>query len=345
MAPPHPGLGTHRTPPVQVRWGRILTPLPSRFIRHWRRNLGTLPKGEKGLIKMEDLINKAKVLMEALPYIQKFRGKRIVVKYGGHAMADEDLKKSFTRDIILFKLIGLHPVIVHGGGPQIEEVLEKMGIESRFHDGVRITDSQTMDVVEMVLVGKVNKDIVGWINHNGGQAIGLSGKDGQLIQALKMDPQKVKKTKRTSELIDMGQVGVVKQINPEVLTKLEDSLFIPVIAPVGVSDTGESLNINADYVAESVAGALKAEKLVLMTDVEGVRDSQGRLLTNLSEKDIENLITSGVAHGGMVPKLKCALRALGAGVGTVHIIDGRVQHALLLEIFTDKGVGTLIRKE
>lgn len=294
---------------------------------------------------MEDLINKAKILMEALPYIQKFRGKRIVVKYGGHAMEDEGLKKSFTRDIILFKLIGLHPVIVHGGGPQIEEVLERMGIESKFHDGVRITDSQTMDVVEMVLVGKVNKDIVGWINHNGGHAIGLSGKDGQLIQAVKMDPQKVKKTRRTSELIDMGQVGMVKKINPEVITKLEDSLFIPVIAPVGVSDTGESLNINADYVAESVAGALDAEKLILMTDVEGVKDQEGRLLTNLSEKDIENLITSGVAHGGMVPKLKCAIRALQGGVRTVHIIDGRVQHALLLEIFTDKGVGTLIRKE
>lgn len=294
---------------------------------------------------MEDLINKAKILMEALPYIQKFRGKRIVVKYGGHAMADEGLKKSFTRDIILFKLIGLHPVIVHGGGPQIEEVLGKMGIESRFHDGVRITDSQTMDVVEMVLVGKVNKDIVGWINHNGGHAVGLAGKDGQLIQAVKMDPQKVKKTKRTSELVDMGQVGMVRQINPEVITKLEDSLFIPVIAPVGVSDSGESLNINADYVAESVAGALNAEKLVLMTDVEGVSDGNGKLLSNLSEKDIDHLILSGVAHGGMVPKLKCALRALHAGVHTVHIIDGRVQHALLLEIFTDKGVGTLIRKE
>ncbi|MBI2338798.1 MAG: acetylglutamate kinase [Deltaproteobacteria bacterium] len=294
---------------------------------------------------MEDLINKAKILMEALPYIQKFREKRIVVKYGGHAMEDENLKRSFTRDVILFKLIGLHPVIVHGGGPQIEEVLKRMGIESKFHEGVRITDAPTMDVVEMVLVGKVNKEIVGWINHNGGQAIGFSGKDGRLIQAVKMDPQKVKKTRRTSELIDMGQVGIVKKINPEVLTKLEDSLFIPVIAPVGVSDIGESLNINADYVAESVAGALNAEKLILMTDVEGVRDQQDRLLTNLSEKDIENLITSGVAHGGMVPKLKCALRALQAGVHTVHIIDGRVQHALLLEIFTDKGVGTLIRKE
>lgn len=292
---------------------------------------------------MEDLIKKAKVLMEALPYIQKFRGKRIVVKYGGHAMVDEDLKKSFTRDIIMFKLIGLHPIIVHGGGPQIEKMLEQMGIESKFHNGVRITDSSTMDVVEMVLVGKVNKDIVGWIHHNGGSAIGYSGKDGNLIQAVKMDPQKVKKTRKTSELIDMGHVGMVKNINPEVIQKTEDSFFIPVIAPVGVSDQGESLNINADYVAASIAASLKAEKLVLMTDTEGVKDKKGDLLTNLSEKQIEKLIETEVAKGGMVPKLKCALQALKESVHTVHIIDGRVEHALLLEIFTDKGVGTLIQ--
>ncbi len=292
---------------------------------------------------MENIVNKAKILMEALPYIQKFRGKRIVIKYGGHAMVDDDLKKSFTRDVIMLKLIGLHPIIVHGGGPQIEKVLSQMGIESRYHHGLRITDSDTMDVVEMVLVGKINKDIVGWINLNGGHAIGLSGKDGLLIQAVKMDPQKVKVTKRTSEIIDLGLVGVITKINPEVLTRLEDSLFIPVIAPVGVSDTGESLNINADTVAASVASSLSAEKLILMTDVEGVKGGDGKLLANLSVKEAEGLIKTGIASGGMIPKIQCALQALREGVGSVHIVDGRVQHSLLLEIFTDTGVGTLIQ--
>lgn len=280
--------------------------------------------------------------MEALPYIQKFRGRRIVIKYGGHAMEDEELKISFTRDVIMMKLIGLHPIIVHGGGPQIEKVLKQMGIEPKFHNGVRITDADTMDVVEMVLVGKVNKDIVGWINLNGGQAIGFSGKDGHLIQAARMDPQKVKTAKKTSELIDMGHVGVVTQINPEILTKMEDSLFIPVIAPVGISETGESLNINADFVAAAVAGAVGAEKLLLMTDVEGVKDDKKNLIANLNGKDIKKLVDSGVASGGMIPKLKCAQSALEKGVRSVHIVDGRVKHALLLEIFTDSGVGTLI---
>lgn len=281
--------------------------------------------------------------MEALPYIQKFRGKRIVVKYGGHAMEDEELKKSFTRDVIMFKMIGLHPIIVHGGGPQIEKVLKQMGIETKFHNGVRITDADTMDVVEMVLVGKVNKEIVGWINHNGGQAIGFSGKDGELIQATRMDPQKVKKTRKTSELVDLGHVGIVTKINPEIITRMEDSLFIPVIAPVGVSEKGESLNINADYVAASIAAALQAEKLILMTDVEGVENADGKLVTNLTTEDIQKLINSGVVQGGMIPKLTCAIQALSSGVHSAHIIDGRVQHALLLEIFTDTGVGTLIR--
>lgn len=292
---------------------------------------------------METLINKASILMEALPYIQKFRGKRIVVKYGGHAMEDEELKKSFTRDVIMFKMIGLHPIIVHGGGPQIEKVLKQMGIETKFHNGVRITDSDTMDVVEMVLVGKVNKEIVGWINHNGGQAIGFSGKDGELIQAARMDPQKVKKTRKTPELVDLGHVGIVTKINPEIITRMEDSLFIPVIAPVGVSEKGESLNINADYVAANVATALQAEKLILMTDVDGVKNAKGELVTNLTTKDIQKLINTGVVQGGMIPKLMCAIQALSSGVHGAHIIDGRVQHALLLEIFTDTGVGTLIR--
>lgn len=292
---------------------------------------------------METLINKAKILMEALPYIQKFKGRRIVIKYGGHAMEDAELKKSFTRDVILLKLIGLHPIVVHGGGPQIEKVLKQMGIEPKFHHGLRITDSDTMDVVEMVLVGKVNKEIVGWINQHGGMAIGFSGKDGKLIEASKMDPQKVQKKRRTSELIDLGLVGVVKKINPESILRMEDSLFIPVIAPVGVSDAGETLNINADYVAASVASAIKAEKLILMTDVEGVKNSEGALISNLTAKEIQTLIEKGIAKGGMIPKLKCALQALNDGVHTAHIIDGRVQHALLLEIFTDRGVGTLIQ--
>lgn len=290
---------------------------------------------------METLIQKAKILMEALPYIQKFKDKRIVIKYGGHAMVDEDLKKSFCRDVILLKLIGLNPIIVHGGGPQIEKVLNQMGIESKFHNGVRITDAGTMDVVEMVLVGKINKDIVGWINMNGGQAIGFSGKDGLLIKAQKMDPQKV--GKRTPELIDMGHVGNVESINPDVLTRLEGSLFIPVIAPVGISELGESLNINADYVAASIAGALTAEKLILMTDVEGVKDTEGKLIPQLTQKDAKDLIKKGIASGGMIPKINCALKALESKVHTVHIVDGRVQHALLLEIFTDSGVGTLIQ--
>lgn len=293
---------------------------------------------------MEDLIHKASILMESLPYIQKFRGKRIVVKYGGHAMTDEALKVSFTRDVILFKLIGLHPIIVHGGGPQIEKVLSQMGIESRYHQGVRITDASTMDVVEMVLVGKVNKDIVGWINHQGGRAVGFSGKDGKLIQATKMDPQKVQITKRTSELIDLGHVGEIKKIDPEVIYKMEDGLMIPVVAPVGISDTGESLNINADFVAGSIASAVKAEKLILMTDVEGVKDADKKLIPDLKANEIENLIKKGVIQGGMIPKLRCAVDALNNGVETVHIIDGRIQHALLLEIFTDKGVGTLVHK-
>jgi len=292
---------------------------------------------------MEDLINKAAILIEALPYIQRFRGKRIVVKYGGHAMEDESLKKSFCRDVVLLKLIGLHPIVVHGGGPQIEKVLQQMGIEAKFHNGLRITDKDTMDVVEMVLVGKVNKDIVGWINHNGGKAIGLSGKDGLLIQATKMDPQTVINSKKTPEIIDLGRVGKVTQINPAVIEEIEDGFFIPVIAPVGVSESGESLNINADLVASAMAGALKAEKLILMTDVSGVKDSKGQLISQINTADINGLIKKNVVTGGMIPKLSCALEALNSGVHSAHIVDGRVQHALLLEIFTDVGVGTLIQ--
>lgn len=292
---------------------------------------------------MENIINKAKILIEALPYIQKFSGKRIVIKYGGHAMEDKALQKSFARDVILLKLIGLHPIIVHGGGPQIEKVLKQMGIEAKFHNGLRITDADTMDVVEMVLVGKVNKDIVGWINLQGGRAVGFSGKDGLLIQAEKMAPEKVQKTKKTSELIDLGHVGVVKKINPEMIVNIEQSQLIPVIAPVGIADSGESLNINADYVASSIASAFKAEKLILMTDIEGVKDEKGNLISELTGKEIENLTKKGIIKGGMIPKLKCAIEALQNQVNRAHIIDGRVQHALLLEIFTDSGVGTVIK--
>ena len=284
--------------------------------------------------------------MEALPYIQKFRGKRIVIKYGGHAMVDEDLKQSFTRDVILLRLIGLHPIIVHGGGPQIEEVLTRMGIKSKYHEGMRITDDDTMDVVEMVLVGKINKEIVGWINHNGGRAVGFSGKDGGLILATKMDPQKAMKKKKTPEIIDLGHVGTVRKINPEILLKIEEADFmIPVIAPVGVSEKGESLNINADYVAAALASAVSAEKLILMTDVEGIKDAKGGLVSAVTMCGAQGMIDSGVVSGGMIPKLKCGVGALlSERVNSVHIIDGRVQHAVLLEIFTDKGVGTLIQK-
>ncbi len=293
---------------------------------------------------MEDIIQKAKTLMEALPYIKKFRGKRIVIKYGGHAMEDDSLKDSFTRDIIMLKLIGVHPIVVHGGGPQIEKVLTQMGIIPKFHEGLRITDDRTMDVVEMVLVGKVNKEIVGLINHNGGRAVGLSGKDGRLIQATKMDPQKVKTAKKTTELIDLGRVGAVSSIDPEIITEMEEAFFIPVIAPVGVSEAGESLNINADFVAGAIAIALKAEKLILMTDIDGVKDASGKLISTIKMDEIDPLIKKGVITGGMIPKLQCTTDALKSGVSTAHIIDGRVQHAVLLEIFTDTGVGTLIQR-
>lgn len=294
---------------------------------------------------MESIIAKAKVLIEALPYIQKFRGKRIVVKYGGHAMVNDDLKKSFTRDIILLKHVGMHPIIVHGGGPQIEQVLNQMGIEGKFHNGLRITDSDTMDVVEMVLGGKVNKDIVGLINHHGGLGVGFSGKDGKLIEAKKIDQHTIESEDKAPEIIDYGHVGMVTKVNPTVLQMVEDSFVIPVIAPVGISEEGESLNINADFVASEVAQALNAEKLILMTDVDGVKNNQGELLTKITGKEIDYLIEEGIVTGGMIPKIKCAQSAVRKGVGSAHIIDGRTQHALLLEIFTNQGVGTLIHTE
>ena len=284
----------------------------------------------------------ARVLTEALPYIQRFTNKTIVVKFGGNAMIDDKLKEQFARDIVLMKLVGMNPIVVHGGGPQIGDLLKRLAIESHFVDGMRVTDTATMDVVEMVLGGSVNKEIVSLLNRNGGKAIGLTGKDGQLIRA-----KKLKVTPRTpdlakTELIDIGHVGEVEKINTEVLDMLVNSDFIPVIAPIGVGPDGASYNINADLVAGKVAEVLKAEKLMLLTNIEGLMDKSGKVLTGLSTEQVNALIEDGTIYGGMLPKIGCALDAVNAGVTSAHIIDGRVPHAVLLEIFTDTGVGTLI---
>jgi acetylglutamate kinase len=279
-----------------------------------------------------------------LPYIRKFYGKGIVIKYGGHAMEDERLKDSFCRDIILMRYIGMIPIIVHGGGPQIGTVLQQMGIESKFVNGMRVTDEATMDVVEMVLVGKVNKEIVGMINQHGGRAIGLSGKDGGLLKAVKLAPEKVSFDKKVNEIIDLGRVGNVAEVNTAILQLLEKDNFIPVIAPVGFSEDGEALNINADLVAGAIASAIQAEKLMLLTDIEGVKDKNGKLLSDLKVSQATKLMDQGVISGGMIPKVSCCIKALSSGVKTAHIVDGRVQHAVLLEIFTDKGVGTIMHE-
>jgi acetylglutamate kinase len=293
---------------------------------------------------MQELINKAKVLMEALPYIKRFADKTIVIKYGGNAMVEERLKEGFARDIILMKYIGLNPVVVHGGGPQIGRVLKEMGRESRFVQGMRVTDSETMDVVEMVLGGKVNKEIVGNINRHGGRAVGLSGKDGGLILARKLEMKAVNPDTLTPEIIDVGMVGEVESVHPAIIDALEKSNFIPVIAPIGVGLAGETYNINADLVAGRVAGALRAEKLILLTDVEGVKDKDGRLISTIDVSRVPDLINDGTISGGMIPKVNCCVDAIGEGVSKTHIIDGRMEHACLLEIFTDKGVGTAIAR-
>jgi len=292
---------------------------------------------------MQELIEKASVLMEALPYIRKFAGKTIVIKYGGAAMVDEALKEGFAKDVVMMAYIGLNPVVVHGGGPQIDVILKKMGMTSKFHKGMRITDEGTMDIVEMVLAGDINKEIVSLINRHGGKAVGLSGKDGGLIKAVKLPEEKVTFDKKTPEVIDLGRVGNVRAVDPSILKTLDEAHFIPVVAPVGVDDKGEALNINADLVASALAAALGAEKLVLLTDVEGIRDREGRLLSALSAREAEQLVSAEIITGGMIPKVECAVEAVDSGVKSAHIIDGRVQHALLLEIFTDKGVGTVIR--
>ncbi len=290
---------------------------------------------------MEDPIDKAKVLIEALPYIRRFYDKTIVVKYGGAAMVNEQLKSSFALDMVLLKYIGINPVVVHGGGPQIGKVLAQMGIQSRFVEGMRVTDNETMDVVEMVLVGKVNKEIVALINKHGGKAVGLSGKDGQLITARKLNLS-TSHGESPPEIIDLGMVGEVESINPGVIRTLESQNFIPIIAPVGVGGRGETYNINADTVAGEVASALKAEKLILLTDVEGLMNERKELIRSIDAGAAREIAEGGVISGGMIPKVHCCIDALRQGVQKTHIIDGRVEHAILLEIFTDGGIGTQI---
>ncbi|HAG70850.1 MAG TPA: acetylglutamate kinase [Gammaproteobacteria bacterium] len=289
-------------------------------------------------LSLDSAKNIANVLTMALPYIQKFTGKTVVIKYGGNAMVDAQLKQGFARDIVLMKLVGMNPIIVHGGGPQIGNLLKKLNIESSFVDGLRVTDSQTMDVVEMVLGGLVNKEIVSLLNRNQGKAFGVTGKDGNLIRARKLKLKNV----GDKPALDIGQVGEVVKINTEILDVMKDSDFIPVIAPIGTDENGESYNINADSVAGELARVLGAEKLILLTNISGVQDKDGNVLSGLSIKQVDDLIADNTLQGGMLPKVECALNAVKGGVNSAHIIDGRVEHAVLLEIFTDEGVGTLI---
>ena len=292
----------------------------------------------------QDPQNVAQILTEALPYIRQFQGKTIVIKYGGNAMVDEDLKTSFARDVILMKLVGMNPVIVHGGGPQISEVLKKIGKESTFIDGMRVTDSETMDVVEMVLGGLVNKEIVNLINSHGGKAVGLTGKDGNLIRAKKLVVGKDDPVLERPEIIDYGHVGEVESVDPKIVQLLESQAFIPVIAPIGVGADNQTYNINADLVAGKLAITLKAEKLMLLTNTPGVLDIQGNLITSLKLQDIEALRQDGTIAGGMIPKVECAVDAIHSGVNSSLIVDGRVEHAILLELFTDSGIGTQIER-
>lgn len=289
-----------------------------------------------------EIIEKARILISALPYFRDFYGKIIVIKYGGHAMVAEELKQAFAQDIVLMKYVGIKPIIVHGGGPQISEVMEKMGLKPVFIEGQRVTDAETMNVVEMVLVGTVNKQIVSLIQQAGGKAVGLSGRDGNLIEVEKMTLYKYTGDDRPPEIIDIGRVGKVRKVNPEVLLTLIDKDFIPVIAPVGVGPEGEAYNVNADLVAGAIAGSLKAEKLIYLSDVPGVLDEEGTLISTLYLDMINDLIERGVARGGMIPKLKSAKKAISQGVKKVHIIDGRIPHSLIIELFTEEGLGTQI---
>ncbi|OOY59679.1 acetylglutamate kinase [Solemya velum gill symbiont] len=286
--------------------------------------------------------NVAHVLTEALPYIQRFRGKTVVIKYGGNAMVDEDLKRGFARDVVLMKTVGINPVVVHGGGPQIGSLLERLGKESEFVQGMRVTDAETMDVVEMVLGGLVNKEIVNLINRHGGSAVGLTGKDGDLIHAKRLQMRSNAPELDVPEIIDIGHVGEVESIDASVVDMLVHGNFIPVIAPIGVGKDSLSYNINADLVAGKMAEVLEAEKLILLTNIEGLLDQQGKLLTGLDTKRVGDLIADGTIHGGMLPKIGCALDAVKSGVASAHIIDGRVPHAVMVELFTDQGIGTLI---
>jgi acetylglutamate kinase len=291
---------------------------------------------------MEKLIEKVSTLLEALPYIREFYGKTVVIKYGGNAMVNEELKEAFAQDIVLLKYVGINPVIIHGGGPQIGELLKELNIETKFVGGMRVTDRETMNVVEMVLVGKVNKEIVKLINSHGGNAVGLSGKDGNLIVAEKIDSREYLQEVKAPEIIDLGFVGKVKRVNPEIVTKLLESKFIPVIAPVGIGEDYEAYNINADLVAGELAAALKAEKLIILTDVEGIKDREGKLVKSLQRQNLSQLISEGVISGGMIPKVKACEIALTSGVKKAHIIDGRLKHSILLEMFTQEGIGTEI---
>jgi acetylglutamate kinase len=297
---------------------------------------------ENPMDDMKKSVERADILLEALPYIRRFCGKTIVIKYGGHAMVDEELKDSFARDVVMMRYIGINPVVIHGGGPQIGSFLKKLGKNSTFVQGMRVTDEETMDIVEMVLVGKVNKEIVGLINRHGGVAVGLSGKDANLIRAEKyyLSAERVKDT--PPEIIDIGLVGRVTEINADIIVSMTANGVIPVIAPTGVGDQGETYNINADLVAGAVAAALAAEKLILLTDVPGVLNRQGELIHTMDDRTTRMMIEDGTIEGGMFPKVKCCLKSLKAGVKKAHIVDGRLKHTILLEMFTDQGIGTEI---
>lgn len=291
---------------------------------------------------MKELIEKAEILIEALPYIRNFYGKTFVIKYGGAAQTEDSLKDAFAQDVVLFNYIGINPVVVHGGGPRISETMKKMGKSPVFVQGQRVTDAETIDIVEMVLGGLVNKEIVALINRHGGKAVGLTGKDGGLIMASRKTIKKRSLETGVDEIIDLGLVGDVKDIDPAILTGLDRDGFIPVVAPVGVGPHGETLNINADYVASAIASAVRAEKLILLTDVPGVSDVRGRVISTISRRDIKRMTEKGVVSGGMIPKVQACMDALKGGVKKTHIIDGRVPHSLLLEIFTQSGIGTEI---
>jgi len=292
---------------------------------------------------VKKLIQKAEILLEALPFIKKFYGKTFVIKYGGNAMVSENLKNNFALDIVMMKYIGINPVIVHGGGPQIDKTLKALGIKSQFFEGQRVTNKETIDVVEMVLGGKVNKEIVSLINRHGGNAVGITGKDGDLIMAKRHSKGKKQSPEMNHpEIIDLGLVGEITQVNPRILETLDKNEFVPVIAPIGKGENGETLNINADFVASKIASALKAEKLILMTDTEGVKNKTGNLQSGLTKKEVGSMIKEKVIKDGMLPKVNCCLDALKSGVNKTHIVDGRIQHALLLEIFTEDGIGTQI---